>query len=184
MTANKFVDVAYFPGDTGIETPPEHFIQRLLDFDRLLVMFPSLVRKGCYVLARRREKSPGLTEGALGLFVNPDTKTCVAMGWVPVCMISKTGPGWNADAIVAKLQARDIREHGGADKVADMLEEQEAAEEAALKASIRQDLWDRSGEGWRSYQARTGQSTIRYNDTRESKAPAISEAADSTASLP
>jgi hypothetical protein len=78
----------------------------------------------------------------------------------------KTGPTWNPDPIIETLKARDLWAVGGGDKAADLLEAQEDAAAAKLKAEIRDDIWNRSGDAWRSYKARTGQSTIRHNDTR------------------
>jgi len=183
VESNKFVGVNYFAGDVSIDVPPEYFLQRLADYDSQLVVFPSQVRPFAYVIARRREKTPGLTYAALGAIVNPDTRTCVTMGWVPVCMMFKTGDSWNPDPIIAKLQARDIWAQGGADKVADALEEQEAADEAARKKKVRDDLWDRSGDAWRSYQARTGASSIKFHDNLPTKAP-VTETTVSTVSTP
>jgi hypothetical protein len=81
-----------------------------------------------------------------------------------VCAVFQAGISWNPDQIIARLKARDIRANGGADKVADQLEAQEAADEAATKKAIRDDLWNRSGDGWRTYQARTGASSIKFHD--------------------
>jgi len=149
--------------------PPEYFLQRLYDYDALLVMFPSTVRPGGYVIARRRENSPGLTSAALAAVANVDTRMCMAMGWVPICMMYQTGISWNPDQIIARLSARDIRALGGADRVADTLEEQEDAEKAAQRKALRDEFWNRSGDGWRTYQARTGASSIQFNG--EIKAP-------------
>jgi hypothetical protein len=160
----------YIADNTRMPVPSAYFLQRLYDFDSYLVILPSRVRAGAYVIGRRKQFSRGITEKAIDeQYSNPDTKMCVLNNCVPVCMMFATGATWDPDYIIAKLKARDIWAHGGADKVADMLEAQEAAEAAALKKSIRDDLWNRSGDGWRTYQARTGQSTIRHNDLRPTK---------------
>lgn len=180
---NAFIGRTYFEGDVQMPVPPEYFLQRIYDYDALLVMFASMARPGGYVLARRREHSSGLSSAALASVGNPDTRLCMSMGWVPVCMFAQTGISWNPDQLIARLVARDIRANGGADKVADMLEAQEDAEEAARKKALRDEMWDRSGEGWRTYQARTGASSIRFHENHDSKAP-VSEATVSTASTP
>ena len=154
----------YFEGHGAVlPTPPDYFLQRIKDYDHMLVIFASIVRFGSYVIARRREKSAGLTGSSLAAFTNPDTQLCVAMGWIPVCTFAQTGTSWSPDMIIAKLKARDIWAHGGADKVADLLEQQEDAEKAATQKQTREDLWNRSGDGWRTYQARTGASSIRFH---------------------
>lgn len=176
---NTFIGRNYFEGDGQMPVPPEYFLQRIYDYDALLVLFASVARPGGYVLARRRENSPGLTSDALLQVANPDTRMCMAMGWIPVCMVFQTGISWNPDQIIARLKTRDIRAQGGAEKVAALLEEQEDAEKAAQKKATREDLWNRSGDGWRTYQARTGASSIKFHDNLPVKG-----ATDSTAPTP
>jgi len=114
-----------------------------------------------YVVARRRQHSVGLTDKALeGTITQPDTKMCLLHGLVPVCLMYKSGNSWNPDPLIRTLMARDLWAHGGADKTADLLEEQEAAAKAKIQKDIRDDLWNRSGDAWRSYQHRTGQTSI------------------------
>lgn len=167
---NPFVGVNFIPDNVKMEVPPKFFLQRVYDFDNWLVIMPSRRIPFAYVIARRRQLSRGLTDKAVeGAIDQPDTKMCLQYGCVPVCLMYKTGPTWNPDAILTKLAARDmwrIADESGlranksrADIIADMLEEQEEKEKEKLRASIRDDLWNRSGDAWRSYQARTGQRT-------------------------
>lgn len=158
------------------EQPPSYFLQRLYDFDAELVLMPSRERPGAYVLGRRKQWGPGLTEAAIdAVYTKADTKMTIINGCVPVCMVFKPASGsWNPDPLIRTLMARDIWAHGGADKVADMLEAQEDAEKAATDKQIRDDIYNRSGDAWRSYQARTGQSTIQFKDnypTKTGKSP-------------
>jgi hypothetical protein len=148
------------------ERPPQYFLQRLYDFDAMLVLMPSREQPGAYVLGRRKQWGPGITESAIdAVYSKPDTKMAIINGTVPVCMVFKPVNGsWNPDPLIRTLMARDIWAHGGADAVADMLEAQEDAEKAAALEVSRKNIWDRSGDAWRSYQARTGQSTIRFHD--------------------
>ena len=176
---NAFIGRNYFEGDLHMPVPPEYFLQRVYDYDALLVLFPSTARPGCYVVARRREHTPGLTSEALAQVGNPDTRLCMAMGWVPVCMMTQAGSSWLPDQLIARLMARDLRAQGGADIVADRLEAQEDAEKAAQRQTTRDDLWNRSGDGWRTYQARTGASSIKFHDNYP-----VKDATDSTASTP
>lgn len=148
------------------EAPPAFFLQSLYDYDSMLVVLPSRTKPAAYVIARRKQFGPGLTQDAIDMYTQPDTKMCIQHGCVPVCLMFKTGPTWNVDTVLQSLKARDIWAHGGADKVADMLEQQENDAKAATLAEASADVWNRSGDAWRSYQARTGQSTIRHNDTR------------------
>ena len=146
--------------------PPEYFLQRLYDFDAKLVLMPSRDQPGAYVLGRRKQFGPGLTPAAVqGVYTKPDTCMCILNGAVPVCMVFKPVNGsWSPDPLIRTLMARDLWAHGGADKVADMLEAQEDAAKAAILDKSRKELYERSGDGWRSYLARTGQSSIKFND--------------------
>jgi hypothetical protein len=155
---NPWIGITYIPDNPRMETPPAWFLQQIHDFDAYLVLLPSRLRPFAYVLARRRQLSAGLTDKAVEDSITvSDTKMCLTYGCMPVCLIFKTGPTWDADRIIRSLRARDLWAHGGADRVADMLEAQEDAEREKLRQEIRDDMWNRSGDAWRSYQARTGQ---------------------------
>lgn len=148
-----------------MEQPPPYFLQRLFDFDNMLVIVPSRNVPFAYVIARRKQFSKGLSDKALeGTIQQPDTKMCLAYGLVPVCLMYKTGPSWEIDGLLQSLAARDMWAHGGPDKVADMLETQEEAAKAKIRAETRADIYNRSLDGWRSYQARTGQTTNLFHD--------------------
>ena len=160
VDSNPWLGVNYIPDNLLAEVPPAYFLQRIWDQDAMLRVIPSRKVPGAYVIARRKQYSAGLTEAAIDAQIDqPDTKMCIMNGCVPVCLMFKTGPSWDADPIIRSLQARDLWAHGGADKVADMLEEQEAKDKAASDKAIRDEIYERSGEGWRSYQARTKQTT-------------------------
>ncbi len=155
----------YIPDNTRMAVPPPYFLQRLYDFDNMLVLMPSRRVPFAYVIARRRQLSAGLSSKALMDSIDqPDTKMCLLHGCVPVSLMYRTGSTWDIDSVIRTLAARDMWAHGGADAVADMLEAQEAKAAADNQAAIRADLWNRSGDAWRSYQHRTGQSTIKSKD--------------------
>jgi hypothetical protein len=152
----------YIADNTLAEVPPPYFLQRLYDQDAMLVVIPSRNVPAAYVIARRKQWGPGLTDAAIdSISTQPDTKMCVKYGCVPVCLMYKTGTSWNPDPIIRSLQARDMWAHGGPEKVADMLEAQEAAAKVKQQKETRDDMWNRSGDAWRSYQHRTGQTSIR-----------------------
>lgn len=172
-----------------MEVPPAYFLQRIWDQDAMLVILPSRKIPYAYVVARRKQFSKGLTDQALlDTCDQPDTKMCLLYDLVPVCVMYKTGVSWNPDPVIRSLQARDLWTHGGPDKVADMLEQQEADEKAKIRADIRDDLWNRSGDAYWSYKHRTGQSTIRTKDfhaprTRQRQTQTASSTSGSTAGL-
>jgi len=167
---NKFIGVNYIDDNENMEVPPEFWLRRLYDFDAELVVFPSRYRPAAYVLARRQHFSAGMRDVALEKTVTqPDTKLCLERHLVPVTLIYRTGITWTIDNIIAQLKARDVWTHGGSEKVANLIDAQDVKTEEAKAAAVKADMWNRSGEGWKSYQARTGQSTIRYNDTRQAQ---------------
>lgn len=168
---NRFLNVNYIADNPRMEVPPAYFLQRIWDQDAMLVVLPSRKIPFAYVIARRKQWGPGLTEKALeGVYDQPDTKMCILHGCVPVCLMHKTGTSWDPDPIIRSLQARDMWTHGGPDKVADLLDEQDAAAEERQRQQTRDDLYNRSGDGWRSYQARTKQTTNSpYGQTRTAK---------------
>lgn len=157
---NRFVGVNYFPeGMPHMAVPPEHWLERLFDYDAELVVFPSRHVPYAYVLARRRRlRAPAIDKILENTITQPDTKVCLARGLAPVTVILRHSHGsWSIDNIIASLQARDIWRHGGGDKFADKQEEAEAAEERAKRTALRDDMWARSGQAWESYKRRTGQ---------------------------
>ena len=164
----------YIADNTYVEVPPNYFLQRVYDYDAMLVVMPSRLVPGAYVIARRRQFGVGITDKALIDSIDQqDTKMCLLNGVVPVCLMYKTGPSWDPDPIIRTLMARDTWAFGGGDAVADMLEAQEAEAEKKLKAEIRDDMYNRSGDAWRSYQARTGASTIKFHDRQPQKETAV-----------
>jgi hypothetical protein len=155
---NPYVGLNYLDVNSKMAVPPTYWLARLYDFDDQLVVFPSFAHPYAYVLARRRRLSGGLTDQALeATMINPDTKLALQHGLVPVSLIYRTGTAWTIDNIIADLKSRDMWAVGSPDKVADNLDEADNSAEKKLKAGIRDDMWNRSGDAWRSYQARTGQ---------------------------
>lgn len=146
----------YIADNPRMSVPPPFWLQRLYDFDNQLVVMPSRQRPYAYVLARRARRSAASLSEMVGV-LEGDTAMCVSYGCVPVSLILRTGEGWEIDGILADLKSRDIWEHGGGDKAADLLDAADARDKARIKADIRDDMWMRSGDAWRSYQARTGQ---------------------------
>lgn len=158
--ANRYVGVNFIHDNVKMAIPPAYFLQRLYDFDHMLVMLPSRYVPFAYVLGRRKLHSAGLTDKALERTITqPDTLMCLRYGLVPVTLIYKTGEQWNIDPILAQLHARDTWAVGGGDKFATLLDEQDAKNEQQQRQAIRDDMYTRSGDAWRSYQARTGQRT-------------------------
>jgi hypothetical protein len=157
--SNPWIGITYIPDNPKMETPPAWFLQQLHDYDGDLVLFPSISKPFAYVVSRRRRFSRW-SQAEKDVITNPDTQRCIHYGLIPVCLMFKHGPVWSADAILQKLKARDLWAHGGGEKVADMLEAQEAKEVADRSKAKREELYHLSGDAWRSFQARTGQRVV------------------------
>ena len=126
--------VNWVADNSHAERPSLSFLQRVYDYDAMLLLLPSRKTPGAYVVARRKQFGPGLTEaGISAVYSNPDTVMCVMHQAVPVCLMTRTGFGWNSDGLIRTLKARDLWAHGGSEKVADMLEAQEDADKAATE---------------------------------------------------
>ncbi len=151
---------AYVADNPRMPVPPAHFLAPIHDYDAMLVILPSRQQPHTYVIARRRQLTAGLKFLKVDDKTPADTVMCLENDCIPVCRMFQHGTSWNPEPILAKLRARDMWAHGGPDKVADLLETQEATADAQNKAAIKSDLYERSGDGWRTYQTRTGQRVL------------------------
>lgn len=176
QTKNPWVGVNFIPDNTRMAVPPPYFLSRIYDQDAMLVVIPSRATPFAYVIARRKQFGPGLSSAAVDAqYSHPDTRMCIHYGCVPVCLMFRNGTSWDPDPIIRKLQARDMWAHGGADKVADMLEAQEAEEKRKALEASRKEIYERSGDGWRTYQARTGASSIRFHEPHKPRTKAAAK---------
>ena len=137
----------------NLTPPPAWWLQALFDYDSQLVVIPSR-QEAVYRLARRTWNTPGLASMAI-LHREKDTAMLSSYGLVPVTTIIGWGI-WGTN-IFNSLRSRDLWAHGGAAKFVKRLEDIEAEDEQKRKAKIRDEMWMRSGDAWRSYQTRTRQ---------------------------
>jgi len=157
---NPYLGLTFIADNPRMEVPPAWFLARLHDYDADLVMLPSRARPFAYVLARRARLSGGMTEKAIERTITqPDTKMCFQYHLVPVCLLFKHGPIWNADTVLRTLAARDTWTQGGGDALATKLEAEEAQEKVDRDLALKERFRALSREAWRSLQYRTGQRT-------------------------
>lgn len=148
--------------------PPQWWLKRLHDQDAELVVFPSRLRAS-YVLARRRSSSLAMPKSLK--FANDlerlskggDGDVLAARNLVHVENILGGFGNWTDD-IFFQLKQRDIVAAGGAEKFTQRIEASEAAARAKQRKQMLDDIDQRSGDAYRSYQARTGQRNKHAND--------------------
>lgn len=176
---NRFVGVNYFPTSLNVAVPPEYVLQQFFDFDADLVLFPSTNVPFAYVIARRARRTGGMNIHDPAFHqAPPDTKYCVERHWLPVTLMYKTGLSWEVDRVLRELAARDIWRAGGAEAYAAQADEADEKKRNNIKKEIRDDMWNRSGDAWRSYQARTGQRTkYRYGHRTRTSQTAVQQSA-------
>ncbi len=132
----------------------------MYDMDAGLVIFPSVLRR-CYIIARRRAAS---LKWATLVKLNDDLVKMSAHGDGDVLAANsivfvETLIGWDiwTDQPLRELRQRDMWRAGGADAYnAKLLATEQAAKDAERK-TLDDNLDHRARDGWRSYQARTGQ---------------------------
>lgn len=157
---NPYVGLTFIPDNPRMEVPPSWFLARLHDYDADLVLLPSKARPFAYVVARRARLSRGLTSQAMtDTITQPDTRMCFHYGLVPVCVLFKHGPTWDADSVIRSLAARDTWAQGGGEALADRLDAEESAAKAKQHDEMRDRLRHVSRDAYRIYKRRTGQRT-------------------------
>lgn len=179
---NPWVGRNFIPDNPKMEVPPAWFLQQIYDFDAELVLFPSRHRPFAYVVARRL-LNRRWSQAQIDTCTQPDTRLCMDWNLIPVCLMFKHGPTWSADAILQKLRARDMWAHGGADKVADMIEADEAEEQRKRDQAVRDDMWNRSGEAYRLYKRRTGQRVTNPGPARSGAAQSNSSSSSTATGI-
>jgi hypothetical protein len=159
----------------NLAPPPLWWQQGLWSFDADLRILPGR-KKPVWWLARVKKYSKGLTGEAIVDDQN-DTAMFVRHDLVPVTWIAST-EGWSEgflQYIVAELMARDtwaveggpLTEDGtrramfeGGSKYGRLLDERDDAERAAINHDVRDDVYQATGDAWRSLQARTGERVL------------------------
>lgn len=142
----------------GLSKPPDSFLRALLTMDPDLVIFPSMT-DGVYRLARRARNTPGILRL---LQDQPDKKVLFQHRLVPVTAIL---PGaWWGPRLLEHLAQCDMWRMGGADKVADRLEEKESRREADRDLASYDEAEQRAVSAWDALKLRQGH-TVFLADT-------------------
>jgi len=134
--------------------PPKWWLQALWDFDNSLAVVPS--RQGFfYRLAQRRPLS--LKEEFVKdmLFKESDTQMLASYGLIPVTTIIATA-NWDNPFMFEELRRRSPHRMGGAEKVNQMIEAQEKAEELKKASEIDERNEYLTRDAFRYYKMKQG----------------------------
>jgi hypothetical protein len=148
-------------------------LQRFFDFDHMLVIAPSRLKRE-YLLCRRRQHSAGLGDVAMLDNKHPDTNMCIANRMMPIAPL-KFGSStviWTESGVtnvLNQLRARDTWQlsggpQGDPDAVVDAIEASEKAQEERERAAMIDGFRHRARDAWRSLLARTGLRNKRASD--------------------
>jgi len=147
--------INYIPDENPFHLagPPAWWLRMLWDFDHSLVVVPS--RQGCYYrLAQRRRMNLPMHIVNDALFKESDTRMLAGYSLVPVTTILATAQ-WS-DWMFHELGNRAPWRLGGAEKVIKAIEDQDIRQDAQVQAAIDDQLTERSKDGWKLYQSKTG----------------------------
>ena len=155
--------VNYIP-DTNpfrLAGPPNWWLQKLWDFDSKLVVVPS---RQMYVYRLAMRKRLNLPEAIVNeaLFKQSDTRMLASYGLVPITTIIPTA-NWSNPYMFEEMRRRTPHMMGGAERYADMVEAQEAADAAKTQQLIDDRNEEVARDGWRLYLKKIGLRSQMYS---------------------
>ena len=158
----------------SLAAPPTWWLRRLWDFDNSLVVVPS--RQECvYRLAQRRKLSlpDHIVQDAL--FNHSDTKMLASYSLIPVTTIIST-VRWDNPLMWVDLTNRAPWRMGGADKVNQMLDEQDLAHDAAVNRKNDEIQTSLAKDAWKFYLKKIGLRSHLYSPVVKTSQPTSSPA--------
>jgi hypothetical protein len=140
--------------------PPSWWLSKLWDFDSSLVVVPS--RQDCvYRLAQRRKLNlPEKMTNDL-LFKQSDTQMLATYGLIPVTTIIATA-NWSNPYLFIELANRAPHRLGGAEKVTQMVEDQEQQKELLKRMQTDEHLQYLGKDAWGLYKKKIGTQSHMY----------------------
>lgn len=150
VAANYIPDINPF----SLAGPPKWWLQKLWIFDSSLVVVPS--RQGFhYRLAQRRKPNLSVDIVNDALFNESDTKMLARYSLVPVTTILATA-NWGNPYLFEELRNRAPWRLGGAQKVADTLDDEDAKTELATQVKLNEHLTSLGKDAWGLYNKKIG----------------------------
>jgi hypothetical protein len=148
----------------NLQPPPETFRRELAAYDPDIVIFPSAQRFG-YWLTRRRRLTKGI-QTVLNL--TKDSAVMARNDLIPVTLFGGHIT-WGAN-VLQWLADRDVWRHGGADRAADIADEQDKQADAAYNRWRDGENTARAKSMYRTYKRRVGESIV-VGDTARGYTP-------------
>ena len=141
--------------------PPNWWLAKLRDFDESLVVVPS--RMNCvYRLAQRRRPNLAIHIVNDALFKDSDTRMLARYSLVPVTTIIATA-NWGNPYMFVELANRAPWRQGGAERVTQMLDEQDAKDEFDKRAKTDEHLTYLGKDAWNLYNTKIGLRSQMYS---------------------
>jgi hypothetical protein len=141
--------------------PPKWWLDKLWDFDSSLVVVPS--RQDCvYRLAQRRKLNLSIAVTNDIMFKESDTQMLASYGLIPVTSILATA-NWSNPFMFEELRRRAPWRLGGAQKVADDLDAEDAKAELDKRAATDEHLTYLAKDSWNLYLKKIGVRSHMYS---------------------
>lgn len=153
--------------------PPKWWLSSLHEFDPTLVIVPS--RQGFYYrLAQRKRLNLAEKMTQDSLWQESDTRMLATYGLIPVTTILATA-NWSNPFLFEELRRRSPTRMGGAEKVTQQLEAQEAAEEVKKNALIDERNTYVAKDAWKLYLKKIGLRSQMWSPTIKSAPKQLNE---------
>lgn len=142
-----------------LAAPPQWWLKQLHDYDSQLVVFPSRTRMA-YILARRRSHSNAMAEldrldkDLIRKSAGLDGDIIANHNLIYVRHL--IGNTIRRPEIFQWLKDHDTWANGGAEKVAQAIEDAEVSAAQKKRQTMLDNIDHRARDAWKSYQARTG----------------------------
>lgn len=145
------------PSPFGLPRPERGWCDEIEHYDPELVIYPSQ-KDYLYRLARKAVSSGGFNQRMFSVLPNlhPDTRVCLEHRLVAVTTIPVAAIYVSPTRIVDQLFGRDMWKHGGADVIADKLDQADADHEKRIDDKNREELRVRARAMRVGYMTRTG----------------------------
>lgn len=186
ISAPDPVFISSAPNPFNLPTPSPGWLKPIAEYDSLLRIVPSQ-KHPVYRLMRVARRTGKMLDAAFSKItdLHVDTRLALQLGLVAVTTLPAAILTAPPEHVVQWLKDHDLEAHGGADRVADRLEQAESRRELIDEISTRSENGVRHRASRVSYLYRTGARVSLICPPRAHPAPSVSPLApDSSAPAP